>query len=147
MAKRDDHRNGKDVRQAPPLLGIHEAALYSADLPEAVRFWTSLGFSLIRHTEGEHAFFRAGSDVLLVFNPEFTRAQAGAVPAHGTDGAGHVAFDVPDATALEAWRARLTEAGVPVESEVEWPSGGKSLYFRDPAGNSIEFITRGVWAP
>ena len=28
---------------------------------------------------------------------------------------------------------------------VEWPSGGRSLYFRDPDGNSLEFITRGSW--
>jgi catechol 2,3-dioxygenase-like lactoylglutathione lyase family enzyme len=34
---------------------------------------------------------------------------------------------------------------VEVEHEHAWPSGGRSLYFRDPAGNSLELITRGSW--
>jgi catechol 2,3-dioxygenase-like lactoylglutathione lyase family enzyme len=29
--------------------------------------------------------------------------------------------------------------------EVEWPRGGRSLYFRDPAGNSVELVTPGPW--
>ena len=133
------------MTSGPAVHGLHEAALYTHDLPASVRFWTTLGFPLIRQTNGEHAFFRAGADVLLVFNPEATRAQTGKVPAHGADGAGHVAFDVLNVEALGAWRARLAEANVEVESEVVWPGGGMSLYFRDPAGNSIELITRGTW--
>jgi hypothetical protein len=35
--------------------------------------------------------------------------------------------------------------GVAIEQEVDWPRGGKSLYFRDPAGNSVELLTPGVW--
>ena len=35
--------------------------------------------------------------------------------------------------------------GVSIEKEVEWPKGGKSLYFRDPTGNSVELVTPGVW--
>ena len=31
------------------------------------------------------------------------------------------------------------------ELETTWPRGGRSLYFRDPAGNSGELITPGVW--
>lgn len=67
------------------------------------------------------------------------------VPPHGAEGAGHVALSVPDLVALEQWRVRLTQAGVAIEAEVTWPSGGRSIYFRDPAGNSLEFITRGSW--
>lgn len=129
----------------PPVGGIHEAALYVRDLAAAERFWRRLGFPLITRTPGKHAFFRVGTDVLLLFDPAVTREQTGKVPPHGAEGAGHVAFDVPDASALDAWRARLAEAEVDVESEFEWPTGGRSLYFRDPDGNSIELITRGVW--
>ena len=32
-----------------------------------------------------------------------------------------------------------------IEKEMEWPRGGRSLYFRDPAGNSVELITPGLW--
>jgi catechol-2,3-dioxygenase len=71
--------------------------------------------------------------------------EPGGVPAHGARGAGHVALDVPTLDALEEWRAHLAVAGVEVEHEHAWPSGGRSLYFRDPEGNSLELITRGTW--
>jgi catechol 2,3-dioxygenase-like lactoylglutathione lyase family enzyme len=46
---------------------------------------------------------------------------------------------------LDQWRAHLRSHGVEVEKEVEWPKGGTSLYFRDPAGNCVELVTRGLW--
>jgi len=81
--------------------------------------------------------------VLLVFNPEVTIA-GGILPSHGARGPGHFAIGVPTA-ALETWRDHLIACGVAIEKEVTWPLGGRSLYFRDPAGNSVEIITRGVW--
>jgi catechol 2,3-dioxygenase-like lactoylglutathione lyase family enzyme len=36
-------------------------------------------------------------------------------------------------------------SSVAMEDEVAWPAGGKSVYFRDPAGNSVELVTPGVW--
>ncbi len=128
----------------PPLGGIHEAALYVSDLERAERFWRRLGLPLVGRARGRHAFFRAGSDMLLLFDPRGTLASAG-VPPHGSVGEGHVALDVPDAEALERWRGFLDQAGVPIEFEQEWPGGGRSLYFRDPDGNSLELITRGTW--
>jgi catechol 2,3-dioxygenase-like lactoylglutathione lyase family enzyme len=46
---------------------------------------------------------------------------------------------------IAAWRERLAENGVPLEAEVRWPNGGHSLYFRDPAGNSVELVTPRTW--
>jgi len=128
----------------PPLGGIHEAGLYVDDLDAAARFWQRLGFKTITRKEGRHAFFRAGRDVLLVFDPDAT-SRGDDVPPHGAHGPGHIAFDVPDREALERWRRHLADLDVPVEAETEWPSGGRSLYFRDPSGNSIELITAGTW--
>jgi catechol 2,3-dioxygenase-like lactoylglutathione lyase family enzyme len=136
-----------DAREpaVPPVEGVHEAALYASDLEEAERFWSALGLVRIGRAPGRHVFFRAGRDLLLIFDPRATAQPGGVVPAHGSTGAGHVALSVPDGHALEAWRARLARAGIQIEAELEWPAGGRSLYFRDPAGNSIEFITRGSW--
>ena len=128
----------------PPVGGVHEAALYVGDLRRDERFWRRLGFQVVGRKEGRHVFVRAGRDMLLLFDAAASR-EGGDVPAHGAEGAGHVALDVPDARALEAWRSHLGEAGVAIEAEKEWPSGGRSLYFRDPSGNSIELITRGTW--
>ena len=50
-----------------------------------------------------------------------------------------------EAEAFDAWRRHLEVHGVAIEKELEWPKGGKSLYFRDPAGNSVELVTPGVW--
>ena len=136
--------SGMDPRH-PALEGVHEAALYARDLEEAERFWLRLGLQCIGRAPGRHVFFRAGADLLLVFDPEATSRPGSSVPPHGAQGSGHIALAVPDLDALAAWRRRLTHLDVAVVAEVEWPSGGRSLYFRDPAGNSIELITRGSW--
>lgn len=137
-----DHDTTPDPH--PPLGGIHEAALYVRDLDAAERFWTRLGLERVGRAAGRHVFFRAGRDMLLLFNAAASR-EGGAVPAHGAEGPGHVALDVPDRESLESWRRRLIAAGVEIEHEQEWPSGGRSLYVRDPSGNSLELITRGSW--
>ncbi|HWV58568.1 MAG TPA: VOC family protein [Longimicrobiales bacterium] len=131
--------------EPPPVGGVHEAALYASNLDEIERFWRRLGLQLVGRAEGRHVFFRIGRDLILTFDAGATRREDGEVPPHGAEGAGHVAFDVPDEAALDAWRVHLARAGVPIETEIAWPRGGRSIYFRDPAGNSIELITRGTW--
>ena len=128
----------------PPLGGIHEVALYVDDLERAESFWLALGLERVGRSQGRHAFFRAGRDMLLLFDAAATRKEGG-VPPHGADGPGHAALDVPDLGVLEQWRGHLAAAGVGIEHEQEWPTGGRSLYFRDPSGNSLELITRGSW--
>jgi catechol 2,3-dioxygenase-like lactoylglutathione lyase family enzyme len=47
---------------------------------------------------------------------------------------------------IDAWRNLRQSHGVSIEKEMAWSRGGRSLYFRDPAGNSVELVTPGVWA-
>jgi hypothetical protein len=51
------------------------------------------------------------------------------------------------ATPIVMWSAlnRLAERGVALEHEHVWPGGAVSLYFRDPAGNSLEIAAPGLW--
>ena len=39
----------------------------------------------------------------------------------------------------------LEEARVAIEQTMDWPRGGRSFYFRDPAGNSLELATPKIW--
>lgn len=126
---------------------ILETCLYVDDLKAAEEFYTGvLGLEAFSRVEGRHTFFRCGQGVFLLFNPVRTVRPEGAIPVppHGARGAGHVAF-VMQKDELPSWRDHLHQNGVEIEAEVTWPSGGQSLYFRDPAGNSVELATPQIW--
>jgi len=127
-----------------PIETIVETGVYADDLVAAEAFYRDvLGLEMIGREAGHHVFFRVGaSSVLLVFNAAAALKGEG-LPAHGAHGPGHFAFGVRDG--LEAWKERLAAHGVAVEKEMTWPRGGRSIYFRDPAGNSVEILTPGVW--
>ena len=124
---------------------VIETAIYVADLQAAETFYrTVLGLSVIGKEPGRHVFFQVGeASVLLAFLAEAT-LKGDQLPPHGATGPGHFALGI-EAQALGAWRRHLQSHGVTIEKEVEWPKGGKSLYFRDPAGNAVELVTPGVW--
>lgn len=130
--------------------GVLETALYVDDIDAAERFYRDvLGFTLFSREDDHHVFFRCGQGMLLLFNAARTVNQdhlvnGSRIPAHGCRGAGHIAFAL-DESEVDAWRAKLKAAGVAIESEVNWPQGGHSIYFRDPAGNSLELATPAVW--
>ncbi|MET3613669.1 catechol 2,3-dioxygenase-like lactoylglutathione lyase family enzyme [Rhizobium aquaticum] len=129
--------------------GILETALYAADLHAAADFYGRvLGLQEITHVEGRHIFFRCGQGVLLIFNPDATELPPHnldmPVPQHGARGVGHVCFRVAGEE-MDAMRARLEAEGVPIEADFRWPNGARSLYFRDPAGNSLECAEAKLW--
>jgi catechol 2,3-dioxygenase-like lactoylglutathione lyase family enzyme len=131
------------------LEGVLETALYADDLDRAEAFYEGiLGLEKITRAANRHVFYRCGAGVLLIFNPEETTKPAEGhalpVPPHGTTGAGHACFRV-SAENLEAMSRKLKAAGVDIESEVNWPQGGRSIYFRDPAGNSLECAEARIW--
>src|SRR5262249_49568074 len=79
------------------------------------------------------------ASVLLAFLAEAT-LKGDPLPSHGATGPGHFALGI-DAESFDAWRKLLQGHGVTIGNEVEWPRGGKPIYFRDPAGNSVELVT------
>jgi catechol 2,3-dioxygenase-like lactoylglutathione lyase family enzyme len=131
------------------LEGMLETALYAKNLDEAEAFYEGiLGLTKITRAANRHVFFRCGPGVLLIFNPEETVKPPASgslqVPPHGTEGAGHACFRVSGGN-IDAMAEKLKAAGVEIESEVHWPNGGRSIYFRDPAGNSLECAEARIW--
>jgi catechol 2,3-dioxygenase-like lactoylglutathione lyase family enzyme len=128
---------------------ILETAIYARDLAAAKAFYGGmLGLPVIAEVEGRHVFFRVGTGVLLIFDPAATAVPstnpALPVPVHGARGAGHVCF-AASREEIALWRERLARAGVEIEAEFDWPNGARSIYVRDPAGNSIEFAEPRLW--
>ena len=129
---------------------ILESALYVADLDAAEAFYAEvLGLERIAKVEGRHVFFRCGRGVLLLFQPDATVVAPAAdarlpVPPHGARGDGHLCF-AASAEEIDRWKARLQARGIAVEADFEWPQGGRSIYFRDPSGNSLEFAEPRIW--
>ncbi len=128
--------------------GILETVLYAADLDAVEAFYREvLGLEPFTKVPGRHLFYRCGNQVLLVFNPVATRdiSTAGVpVPTHGADGPGHICFRA-SAAEMDDWHDCLTANGVEIEMDFEWPQGGRSIYFRDPAGNCLEFAEPRIW--
>src|SRR5678815_286572 len=141
MSNRQSESKGK-----PGVAGVLETSLYVDNLQAAERFYSDiLGLQKIFSVPERQLVFRCEDSILLIFDPAHTERNqmtinGGAIPLHGTRGAGHMAFRVSKEQ-LNAWRDRLRAKGVAIESEINWPNGAHSIYFRDPAGNSLEFAT------
>ena len=137
-------------RHAPLPSMIMETCLNVADLPRSQDFYTALfGYAVIHRDSRFCALSVSGRQVLILFvrgsDPVGTHLPIGTIPPHGTTGPAHIGFGVP-AECLPAWENLLGERGIPVESSVTWPTGGRSVYFRDPDGHLLELLTPGTWS-
>lgn len=130
--------------------GVLETVLYASDLDAVEAFWDDvLGLKPFSKMAGRQLFYRVGDQVVLIFDPSATikppAPTALPVPPHGATGEGHICFRAT-AREIDLWRERLESRGVAIESDFVWPaSGGRSLYFRDPAGNCLEFAEPKIW--
>ncbi|AVA20109.1 MULTISPECIES: VOC family protein [unclassified Rhizobium] len=133
----------------PLMEGVLETALYADDLDAAEAFYGGvLGLQKISRGGNRHVFYRCGPGVLLIFNSHETvkppESSSLPVPPHGTKGHGHACFRV-SGNDIEAMAQKLKAAGVAIEADFNWPNGGRSIYFRDPAGNSLECAEPRIW--
>ena len=133
----------------PTIRRVLETALYCDDLAKTAKFYREvLGLGVHFGDDRLVALDASGANVLLLFkrgaSADGLTFPEGFIPPHDGNGPAHIAFAI-DADALEAWEVLLMAAGIAIESKVRWGRGGRSIYFRDPEGHSIELATPGVW--
>lgn len=123
---------------------IKETCLYFENLELAKEFYNGvLKLPIIAAAEGRHIFFRAGSSVLLCFNPNDSRLKK-SPPPHYSHGSYHFAFEVSKEE-YEAHKKEIMKSGITIIDELTWKNGQESFYFHDPIGNIVEIVPEGVW--
>jgi catechol-2,3-dioxygenase len=107
-----------------------------------------IGLEFVSEEKGRHVFLRAGKSMLLIFNPDNTKnGENSKFPAHGAitpPSCIHLALEI-EKKDYDSSKKLLTNMNIDIEKEMVWGIGSKSIYFRDPAGNLIEFIIEGNW--
>ena len=129
---------------------IVETCIYSSDLEKMKDFYVnSLGLEFVSEEIGRHVFLKAGKSMLLIFNPvSTTNKNQSMFPPHGVatpPASIHFAFEIEKEHYVNV-KDRLIRNEIDIEKELTWGNVTmKSIYFRDPAHNLIEFITEGNW--
>ena len=134
----------------PPVTGVIETCIHVDDIERSMRFYRDIfGFEPLEHDARFCGFPVANGQMLLLFKKGASTQPiafpGGIIPPHGGSGQLHLAFSIAAAD-YDPWRAWLEEKGIAIKSEVTWPRGGRSIYFRDPDQHLVELATPGVWA-
>jgi catechol 2,3-dioxygenase-like lactoylglutathione lyase family enzyme len=134
----------------PLLSGVVETCLYVEDMDRASSFYERvLGLRRIAGDDRIRAYSVADKDVLLLFKRGATAqpfsTPGGMIPGHDGSGQNHLALAIT-ADQLPVWEGHLADQEIEIESRVNWPRGGTSIYFRDPDGNLLELATPGLWS-
>jgi catechol-2,3-dioxygenase len=128
---------------------IVETCIYSYELEKMKNFYVNIiGLHLVSEEKGRHIFLKVGKSMLLIFNPKNTMAKNnGIFPIHGATTPPaiiHFALEI-EKDDYENSKNVLNQNKIEIEKEITWKKETKSMYFRDPVGNLVEFITRDSW--
>lgn len=127
---------------------IVETSIYTSDLEIMKEFYVAkLGLEFVSEQRGRHVFLKTDKNMLLIFNYAAT-----AIEKETNHGAStppsmvHIAFEI-EAEGYEDAKGLLAKNNIQIEKEIAWENNinSKSIYFRDPVGNLVEFITRNHW--
>ncbi|MBS0203644.1 MAG: VOC family protein [Planctomycetes bacterium] len=134
----------------PPVFGILETSLDVSNPHQAAEFYRKLfDFETLLESDRLVALNVADRNVLLLFQQGHTSepvvTEGGIIPGHTGSGPNHLAFSIAHHD-LAPWQQRLASLGIAVESIVNWPTGGISVYFRDPDNHLVELVTSGLWS-
>jgi catechol-2,3-dioxygenase len=126
----------------PELTGPSHIDLTVTDVDRSARWWEEvMGFSPM--SSSDHGTFRTRSVIhgsrftVTVVSHDATRSERFDETRVGLD---HLAFDVADRAALDAWVAHFDALGVPHSGVVE-AHFGDTVVFRDPDGFQLELFT------
>ena len=127
---------------------IIETCIYSPKLEEMKDFYIDyLGLEFVSEEKGRSLFLKAGKSMLLIFNPTNTLNNTNKLfPIHGAitpPSIIHFALEIQKED-YEKWKVILQNNKINIEQEIELKSS-RSIYFRDPVGNLVEFITNNAW--
>jgi catechol 2,3-dioxygenase-like lactoylglutathione lyase family enzyme len=129
---------------------IVETCIYSSELEKLKNFYVNnIGLQFVSEEPGRHVFLKAGKSMLLIFNPDSTTNKNQImVPPHGAStppASVHFALEI-EKEDYENAKNILILNKIEIEKELTWENEKlKSIYFRDPSRNLVEFITKGNW--
>jgi catechol 2,3-dioxygenase-like lactoylglutathione lyase family enzyme len=127
---------------------IVETSVYSSDLEIMKEFYVDkLGLEFVSEQRGRHVFLKTDKNMLLIFNHLVTAAEK--ETSHGVStppSMVHIAFEI-ESDKYEQAKDLLARNNIHIEKEIAWENDikSRSIYFRDPSGNLVEFITRNYW--
>lgn len=127
---------------------IVETSIYSSHLEKMKEFYVDkLGLEFVSEQIGRHVFLKTDKNMLLIFNQAVTAAEK--ETSHGAStppSMVHIAFEI-ESDEYEQAKVLLEKNNIHIEKEKAWENNikSKSIYFRDPSGNLVEFITRNYW--
>jgi catechol 2,3-dioxygenase-like lactoylglutathione lyase family enzyme len=127
---------------------IVETSIYSSNLKKMKEFYVDkLGLEFVSEQKGRHIFLETDTNMLLIFNYEVTATEK--ETNHGATTPPsmiHIAFEI-GSEEYENAKKFLVESNILIEKEIEWENSikSRSIYFRDPADNLVEFITKNYW--
>ncbi|GAA5828130.1 hypothetical protein JCM11251_002602 [Rhodosporidiobolus azoricus] len=144
--------------QLPKISHVLELCLYAKHLSTSVTFYRDtlrLGPPVFEQPN-RMAVFPLGQTSLLLFQRGATFSDWAApqasnhIPGHGlpegdteTKLRTHFALAVEKPEDVDRWD--LKGKGVRILAKVDWPKGGRSVYFADPDEHCGEIASRGIW--
>jgi len=127
--------------------GIFETVLYAPDALTTAFFYRDLlGLPISSIGDVGMSIRMPDNNMLLIFDPVKSGAPGRDVPSSGATGPGHICFRITPRD-YKPFKKRLNKLGIPIEHEHVWPNSVRSIYFRDPAGNSVELADGDLWPP
>jgi len=122
-------------RVRPGPLQLHHVALRVADLRACEHFYSAvLGMRVLWRPDEDNVYLTNGSDNLALHRLADARASA-------SETLDHIGFALADEGAVDAWHEYLKALAVPIVAPPRTHrDGARSLYCRDPHGNTVQLI-------